>query len=516
VEARSYEQFGLSAGLTAGRARVVLGGCLLVAAFVLRLDGIARPSLATRELHNALLAREYYLGSGPGLPAWKQHVLVELRRSVQPVEPPLLDHAAAWGYRLTGGESLWLPRLISALSWVVGGVFLWGVSRRITSRIGGLVALALYLFWPYGVVISRLYMPDPLMVSMILAGALTVIRFWERPSARRLTAAIVVAALATAIKPGIALIFLGMLFAALALANGVLWRTIRRGVLPVFFVGAAVPTAAYYVYGSYVRRFLASEGDAANRFQPHFVATRWFWTGWWRQLSIVLPFPQQQRVLALVPVAAALAGLLVVRSGVPRAILVGLSLGYVSYAVALAGYTPDNAYYALPLLPILALAIGSLAGYVAERATLRGPAALGVVGATVLLIVAAGAYKSRPAGVGMAAVADYRRIGEITHHTTRAVIVDERLRTPAMYWGWIVGHYWYQPTPGRDLPRSGDPFPAWVDAARASYLIVTDISELRTEPRLVRITRDLPIVVRTDRWAVYDVHGGRLATAAAG
>lgn len=501
--------------LTAGRARVLLGGFLLVAAFMLRLDGIDRPSLATRELHNALLAREYYFGSGFGLPAWKQQVLVELRRSVQPVEPPVLDHVAAWGYRLTGGENLWFPRLISALSWVLGGLLLYQVARRITSRTGGFVALALYLFWPYGVVISRLYMPDPLMVSLILAGALTVIRFWEQPSARRLAAATGVAAVATAIKPGIALIFLGALLTALALADRAFLRTIRRGVLPAFVVGAAVPTAAYYVYGSYIRHFLASEGDAANRLQPHLVATQWFWRGWWQQLSTALSFPQQQRVLALVPLAAGLAGLLVVRSGRPRAILVGLSFGYVVYAVAVAGYTADNAYYAVPLLPILALAIGSLAGYVTDRATVMRPATLGAVGGLVLLIVAAGAYKSRPTGVDTAAIADYRRIGEITHHTTRAVIVDERLRTPAMYWGWIVGHYWYQPTPGQDLPSSGDPFPGWVDAVRASYLIVTDVSELRTERRLVQMTRGLPIVARTDSYAVYDVQGGRLATAAA-
>jgi hypothetical protein len=36
------------------------------AAFLRRIDGITKPSLSTRELQNALLAREYYFGSGKG------------------------------------------------------------------------------------------------------------------------------------------------------------------------------------------------------------------------------------------------------------------------------------------------------------------------------------------------------------------------------------------------------------------------------------------------------------------
>ncbi len=80
-----------------------------------------------------------------------------------------------------------------------------------------------------------------------------------------------------------------------------------------------------------------------------------------------------------------------------------------------------------------------------------------------MLIVGVGAYKSRPSGADTAAIAAYRRIGAVTHHTTHAIIVDERLRAPAMYRGWIAGHYWYPPTPGQDLPAAGDPFPPWIE-----------------------------------------------------
>lgn len=509
---REKRPFG---GLAAGRVTMVIVGLLLVGALLLRIDGINQPSLETRELHNALLAREYYLGAGHGLPASKQHVLQALDRSVEPVEPPLLDHLAALEFRLTGSENIWFPRLASALLWVLGGVFLFKIALRAMRRRGALVALTLYLFWPYGVLISRLYMPDPMMVALLLAGALTVIRYWEKPSGKRFAVACGVSALATVAKPGIALIFLAVLFSALAASQGVLRRTVTRGTLPLYVSVAVAPTVAYYVYGTYVRHFLSSEGDAAGRLQPDALVSGWFWRGWWHQLSIMLPFPQHQGALAIVPLAVAVAGLLVVRTRTGRAILAGLGLGYVLYALVLAGYTADNAYYALPLIPILALAIGAAIDFLLGHSTLADARTNALAMAMIVLIVAIGSFKSRPTPVDQTAIADYRQIGQITDHTTDAIIIDPRLRTPAMYWGWIVGNSWYQPSPGQDLPATGDPFPPWINPSRGAYLVLLDISELHTERRLQALTRNLPVLGRTARYVVFDIRGGRLARAAA-
>jgi hypothetical protein len=55
--------------------------------------------------------------------------------------------------------------------------------------------------------------------------------------------------------------------------------------------------------------------------------TRWFWSGWWEMLSTVLPFPQHQRALALVPLAPAIAGFAAGGRKPPRPILVGLAVG---------------------------------------------------------------------------------------------------------------------------------------------------------------------------------------------
>lgn len=498
-------------------APLVLVSCLLAGAFLLRLEGITKPSVESRELHNALIARQYYLGDGSGLPAWKQRVLRELGEVVRPIEPPVLDVLAATAYRISGGERLWIPRLMSAAFWIAGGVFLYLIALRLTSREGALVALGLYLVWPYAVWLSRLYMPDATMVSLLLVATLAVIRYWERPSRPRFLAAAGISAVAAAIKPGVAFIFLVALFAAIAVSKRAFRETMSQGGFPLFVGLAATLPAVYYVFGTYVRDFLV--GESEGRVQPGLVAKESFWRGWWDMVSTVLAYPQPQSYLALLPLAAAASGFFVAPRGMSRAVLAGLTLGYVAFALVVPGFTATHAYYALPLIPILALAIGTLAGFVFTRTWASRPGARYALLGPAVLMVGIGVYKSHAvlsSSPPSREIADYRRIGRITGHTAHAIVVDVRLRSPISYWGWMVGRYWYPPTPAQDLPSSGDPFPSWIDPASAEYLVVVDVSELETEQRLRAFVRDLPVVAKTDRYAIFDLRGGRALRAASG
>jgi 4-amino-4-deoxy-L-arabinose transferase-like glycosyltransferase len=491
------------------RSRILLVGALLAAAFVVRLDGVMTASVESRELHNGLLARRFYYGDGAGLPDWKQRVLGELGEVWRPIEPPLLDLIAAGAFRLAGGEQLWIPRLVSTSFWLLGGLFLYLIAGRLTRRDGQLVALALYLFWPYAAWISRLYMPDAMMVALLLAAALTVLRYWERASAGRLAAASAASAAATAAKPGVALPFLVALFVVLAASRGALRETLIRGRLPLFVALALLPSFAYYLYGTRVSDFLA--GQSEGRVDPALILTREFWTGWWAMVSVVLRFPQPQAYLAFLPLAAAAAGVVAARPGTPRATIVGLGVGYVAFAFTFTTHISSHAYYSLPLIPILALSIGTLADAVLDRVEGRRIVRRALLGLAAI-VVAIAAFKTHAVLTPPAPkreIDDYKRIGEVTQHTTQAVYVDERLRSPISYWGWMVGVYWYVPTPDQDLPTSGEPFSDVIDPAKSEYLIVVEMTELETEPRLRAFTRALPVVERTSRYAVFDLRGGR-------
>jgi 4-amino-4-deoxy-L-arabinose transferase-like glycosyltransferase len=461
------------------------------------LPGIDRPSLEQRETHSALLAREWYLGGDANLPPWKRRVLREVRATIRPIEPPVLDYLTSLEWRISG-ENFWFPRLLSSMFWVLGGFFLYRIATRLAIGGGPFITLAFYLVWPFSVWLSRHFMPDALMVACLLGAVLTVIRYRERPSRGAFWTAAATSALATLIKPGYAFCYLAAVFLTTQLSRRGLRNVLEGGRLPLFAAAAATPALLYYVIGSRVAHFIWT-GAGVERLTPRRAATGEFWHDWWDAVSYLLRYPQPQARLALLPLAAGLIGLVLARPGLPRAVLSGLTLGYVAFAFLFATYVEHNPYYSLPLIPLLSLSIGTLGGVAGERLRRVHPVALLGLAATVAAVVAVAAYKSYSVmklPISPTAIADYRRIGELTHHTTRAIVVANELREPAMYWGWISGETW-------DLAYSSPP--ANIHPERADYLVVVGADLLQTSSGLRRFANGLPMVAQTPRYAIFDV-----------
>jgi hypothetical protein len=189
-----------------------------------------------------------------------------------------------------------------------------------------------------------------------------------------------------------------------------------------------------------------------------------------------------------------------------------LSVGYVVLGLVFTLHISTHSYYSLPLIAILSLAIAALAGFLLDRsaAVMRVVLLAGFV-----LVVGGVVYKDSRVLTGAGprqGIADYRRIGELTDHTTHALVIDQYLKSPISYWGWIVARYWSQPSPAADLGLASDRSPLRLPG-RFDFLVVMQTSELRTEPRLRVFTRSLPVVARTPRYAVFDLRGRRKASA---
>ena len=419
---------------------------------------------------------------------------------LKPYEPPLLELAATGFYRATGGERIWFPRLLSTLAWLAGAVCLALLARRLTNAAGMLTAVALYLAWPYAFWQSRKFMPDSLLVACILAATLAIVLYWERPSRARFVGAAGAAAIATAIKPGVGLFFVVAVFVALALAHGRLREELRSGRLVVFAGIAASLAVAYFLLGKATGFTHPDAG--AGRLLPEYALERAFWTGWWDMVSFLLRTPQRQEVLSIAALATGIVGLVLTPRGVPRAILWGLTGGYLLFALAFARYTSSHPYYALPLIPILALAIGVVVGRLWHRLSQRPPARVALA-LVVAAVVGTGTYKAyvtiADASPPTQTIADYRRIGELTHHTTRAIVVNPSLAHPVMYWGWIVGQEW-------DL---GEPvLPSYIDPSEKDYLIVFDNDALLTSPGLRAFAQGRRVVARTERFTIFALREG--------
>jgi dolichyl-phosphate-mannose-protein mannosyltransferase len=473
----------------------------LLAGLLLRLPGIDTPTIEQRENQSSILARGWYLGAGAGLPAAQQHVLAEVDTVLKPFEPPILELAAAGFDRATGSEVIWFPRLLSALAWVVGGAFVALIGRRMMGAVGVLTAVALYLVWPYAAWHSRKFMPDALMVSCLLGAVLLIVRYWERPSRGRLAAAGGTAAVATAIKPGVAFFFVVAVFVGLAASRRRLREETRSGRLPLFVGLAASLAVVYVVIGRYATDFINPDA-ATNRVTPDLLVTTGFWRGWWDMVSFLLRSPQEQGFLAVLALAVGALGLLLAPKGTPRTILLSLVAGYVAFALTVATYTATHPYYALPLIPILSLAIGVVVGRaydaLAGRRIAQAALVLAVAG-----VVCGGAWRAHlllTTPAKLAVIADYERIGELTRHTTRALVVDPNLAHPIMYWGWIVAHGW-------ELDYN-ETLPPWVDPDELDYLIVVGNDQF-SHAGLSDFARDRPVVARTDRYTILDITGDR-------
>lgn len=470
---------------------------LLAGALLLRLPALDRPSIEQRENQSSLLARGWFLDGRNDLPGWQRQVLDEVDTVLKPYEPPLLELAASAFYRATGGERIWFPRLLSTLAWLVGAVFLALLATRLTNRAGVLTAVGLYVAWPYAFFQSRKFMPDSLLVACIVGATLAIVRYFEQPSRARLAGAAAAAAVATVTKPGVALFFVVAVFVALALAHGRLREEIASGRLPVFAALAATPALLYFAVGRATEVIHPDAGS--GRATPQDVLDGGFWTGWWDMVSFLLRSPQRQEYLALAPLALGLLGLLLAPRGVPRAILWGLTGGYVLFALAFARYTATHPYYALPLIALLALAIGIVVGRLHDRLS-RLPAARTALALVVAFGVGASAYKAYATiADGQApaqTIADYEQIGELTEHTTGAIIVNPSLAHPVMYWGWIVGQHW-------DLGE--DELPSRIDPRDKDYLIVVGNDALEESPGLRAFASGRPVVARTERFTVFDL-----------
>src|SRR5688572_22976646 len=123
----------------------------------------------TRQLLSAIKARGLYYETQPdGVPTWKLETAIRQAKLKADVEPVVFERLVAFTYRFTG-EQVWLARIYSSLFWLIGGIFLFMLVRELISFEGAIFSTAYYLFFPYAIIASRSFQPDPLMVMLILA-----------------------------------------------------------------------------------------------------------------------------------------------------------------------------------------------------------------------------------------------------------------------------------------------------------------------------------------------------------
>jgi hypothetical protein len=498
------------AGLLSTTASRVLLGVLVVAAAVLRSYRLNVPPLefhATRQYRSLLIARGFYLEHAGSVPDWQRQV-AELNLERQGyLEPPLGELVTAFGYRVLGGESYWLPRSLSILFWTVGAVVLYRIGRRLVSETAGVVAAAIHLFLPFAVVASRSFQPDPLMVTLMLASVLALIRHHDRPSTRRLVLAAALSALAIFVKP-ISMFVIGVVFAGLSIRRQGWRATVRSPATWLYGAIALTPTVGYYVvYGLMLSGNLNTQAQAS--FLPQLLLDPSFWKGWLDNAQVVVGYP------ALV---LGLAGIAMFGRGAPRTVIASMWIGYGLFCLVFNYHIFSHDYYHLQLVPIVALSLGALSAATLEK--VRGitgddVARLALVGA-LALGVALSAVAVRPRLAHPAAPATVHAaetVGDLVGHSTRTVVLASDYGLSLQFHGNLSGHPWplvsdleWEQLANRAALPAEQRFDEWFGDEQPEFFVVMDHSELAQQRDLdAFLSGRYTLVERSDDFTIFDL-----------
>ncbi len=407
---------------------------LFILAGLFRLKDKAAPGiLVEREFTSAIIARDFYFERNPAIAPWRQ-AIADITSDRQPVlEPPLTEFLVSLAYRISGRENYLYSRYLTGGFWLIGGIFMFLVARRLLPAAGAVFATGFYLLAPAGILVSRSFQPDALMMMMFLASLYLVLRYFDAPGLTSAALAGLVAGVTLLLRPLVLFAILGA-FTALALQRRWSWRAlVEKPALIFYAISIAIP-AAYYGYGILVADFM--RWKVASSFRPDLFLRFEFWREW---LLVGV------NEMGLAAVLAAVLGFFLVRDTRARALLFGLALGYFVFGLAFTFHIHTHGYYHVQLIP--AIGIG----------------AAGLMTATVRIIhQSAPRMWWLPVGASLALMMVFawqgvrehlyqevfespqvaEEIGEIVHHSPNTVFVAYHYGLALEYYGEFSGAFW--------------------------------------------------------------------------
>ncbi len=484
---------------------------LLMAAAFVRLHGAGDEMVSfhnTRQLHCAIITRAmYYRWTLPeGDP--RRVVAEQAGDRRGRLEPPILQTLAAAGYVVTGGEHMILPRVFGVLCWLVGGVLLYACAARLFSPGAALIAAAYFLLLPYPVVASQAFMPDPLMIALMLASWLAIVRNDETPSARRLVLAGAIAGLAILVKPmcGIVIAFLYGALTLRRLGIAGVWKSRE----PWWMVALVIVPSALY-YGSELLGGGRMRSQASNSLQPEL----WFRPEFWRGFRDQLWNVTEEHWL---PILAVL-GCFVAPSGRARVALWALALGYFAFGVTFTYHISTHDYYHLQAVPLIGLGLASVAHAAWRRVQLQARTFVAVVYALTGVFVVGWSIgvieaSSWPRTHGMKPVDPrYAEIGALTEHSIKVIFLDtNKYGGPLEFYGEVSGWLWPAWNDLRRAKRKGRPPLDWraklaeLQGQGAQFFVSSPADELPKQRDLHRhLSARYPIISNSTSYLVYDL-----------
>jgi hypothetical protein len=403
-------------------------------AALIRYDEIKAPGhLLDREYTSAIFARAFYFMSNAQVEDWRRDIAITTMNQQPVLEPPLVEYLVSLIYRVMGREEIYFARYLTSAFWLVGGIFMYLITKKLLSTEAALFATLYYLFVPMGVIISRSFQPDSLMMMLFLASLYLLVNYFENGAKKYLLQASVVTAITLLLRP-LVLFAIFFAFLALSLQNKRSWRKIIDWSLIIFSGVSLLPATLYYGYGMVIAGFM--RWKVSTSFMPHLLTKRDFWLGW---------FQLGTNVAGAALLIAAIIGFFLLSNQMARSLMVGLAIGYLIFGVAFTYHIHTHPYYHIQLFPVIAICAAACFASIVRilRSSSEKVWPLPVILSLSMCLYFA--YRTERESLYQVHMEDPRaawRIGEIIGHNPHTVFVSRHYGIPLEYYGEFGGAPW--------------------------------------------------------------------------
>lgn len=474
----------------------------MAAGLALRIPNLGESHLAFhpgRQYFDAIKARGLYVQLGGTVDGMSDERSRDAASSLERREPPILPLFAAAGYRAAGGEHLWIPRLISILGWLAGALVLAALARRFVGDAAALVALAFMAFDPYGIVATRAFIPEGLLVAALVTAWWAVLRFAEDPTTRRFAIAAAWGAITLLVKPVafplVAGVFLGVEACRLGLRGALRSRRSWS-----FLAIVLAPALAYQLFDGI---FSSSNGGSDIYVNDYFLKGAFI-----RGLG-----SQVTHLVGVAGAVLAVVALVTLTRSSLRASVIGLLSGAVVYTVAFNYQTSTHSYYDLYWIPVVALGLGVGAQWVTDRLAMRASVVVSGVVVLAVLVLCLALVQATPerATIDDTYPATAAEIGRSVGDD-RAVTLAIGDSMPLYFFGKFDGTRWPSKYDDRLGGASGVSDDQVVEhfetvTANSDVFVMAWPSELKRQPALAQILEGLSVRASGDGWTVYELSG---------
>ena len=469
-----------------------------------RLLNLTNPPLdihAWRQYGSASIARELYYQMLPNPdPSLRQSAKA---LASTPTEPPITEEFVALSYLVAGGEFLWISRLWTTLFWVLGGLALFALVRRMTSVDGAVIALGYYLLLPFGNTTTRAFLPEPLMIMWIILALYAIVRWVESSTWKWAIGAGVFCGLAVLIKV-FAVFPLFPAFALVVLTSFGLRRTLTNFQFWVIVALAAIIPAAYYIFPNPQ----SGSNYLATWVLPytHRLLDISFYITWLHYLNGNFD-------LAVVLIAVSSITILEKHW---RALCIGLWVGYVLLGAAVPELIYSHLYYSLPLVAIIAISLGPISAFLLGKISEQGKLWHILFLGLGLVAVGYSVFMSRKDVVAVDYREKARQWQELGAQLPKGRIIGlvEDYGTPLMYyWEGYIAIYPYTwdhemgAMAGHAFDMNADNLDYFNSEVQGyQYFLVTIFDQVEAQPYLKKILYDrYPVFEKGSWYVIYDL-----------